>query len=148
MRQRLHEQIDDFESLAIKCKDPSVIAERHHARSLTVAKGGLTGTGEAALARLEQKHATMEAQLRQMKTERGRAPSGGASADQSAAVAQLQAQVAELVKSVSRQDGVIQQLQIKVESLERQLAERDAAATAAAAAAAAAAAELVAAGAD
>ena len=142
-------QIDDFESLAIKCKDPSVIAERHHAHSrLAVAKGGLGGTGEAALARLEQKHATMEAQLRQMKIERERTPSGGASADQSAAVAQLQNQVAELVQSVSQQAGVIQKLQTTVELLERQLADRDAAAASAAAAAAAAAAELVAAGAD
>ena len=139
-------QIHDFESLAIKCKDPGVIAERHHARS--IAKGGMTGAAEGAVARLEQKHAMMESQLRQMKLAADRAPSGGASVEQAAVVAQLQSQVAELVKSVSQQDGVVRELQNKVAALEQQLIERDAAAAAAAEAAAAAAAELVAAGAD
>ena len=141
----LDTQLDDFESLAVKCKDPSVIAERHHARSgLTVARGGLNGLAEGALARLEQRQATMESQLQQMKADAERASSGGASAGQSAAVSQLQGQVAELVKTTSQQDGIIRGLQNKVAALETQLAARDAAA----AAAAAAAAELVAAGAD
>jgi uncharacterized protein involved in exopolysaccharide biosynthesis len=138
----MYVQLEDFESLAIKCKDPSVIAERHHARSGLATAGGLNGNGAASIARIEQRQASIESQLRQMKTkvDGGSPAAAGASPE----LAEIQKQVADLMKFKAHQDGVMRALQSKVAMLEEKLADRDAAA----AAAAAAAAELVAAGAD
>ena len=68
-------QLEDFESLAIKCKDPSVIAERHHARSGLATVGGLNGDGAASIARIEQRQASIESQLRSGALNAG--PEGG-----------------------------------------------------------------------
>ena len=139
-------QLDDFEALAIKCKDPQVIAERHHARSgLTHVNGGMTGAGQVAIAGLEQRQTSVENSLRELK---GRVAGGGGNSAAmkvvSADIAALQKQMSEMMVFKTQQDGVVRVLQNKVIALESQLASRDVAA----AAAAAAAAEAIAAGAD
>jgi urease alpha subunit len=137
-------QLEDFEALSMKCKDPMVIAERHHVRSgLTHISEGMNGAGEAAIHDLVQRQISVEKALQDLKTQAAGGGSGrvsGVSAD----IATLQKQMTEMMLFKTQQSEVVSALQNKVLALESQLASRDAAA----AAAAAAAAEALAAGAD